>query len=90
VHHASSSAVGQQLRLALFAGLAELAGTRSLDIPWAGGSVGDLRRAIATARPAVAGLLDRSAVAIGGRYADDDVPVQAGADVAILPPVSGG
>ena len=41
-------------------------------------------------RPAVAGLLDRSAVAIGGRYADDDVPVPVGADVAILPPVSGG
>ena len=89
MYHASSSA-GGQLRLALFAGLAELAGTRSLDIPWAGGSVGDLRQAIAAARPAVAGLLDRSAVAIGGRYADDDVPVPVGADVAIRPPVSGG
>jgi molybdopterin converting factor small subunit len=89
VHHASSSA-GGQLRLALFAGLAELAGTRSLEIPWAGGSVGDLRQAIAAARPSVAGLLERSAVAIGGRYADDDVPVQAGADVAILPPVRRG
>ncbi len=89
MQHASSSGAGQ-LRLALFAGLAELAGTRSLEIPWAGGSVGDLRQAIADARPAVAGLLERSAVAIGGRYADDDVPVQAGADVAILPPVSGG
>jgi len=89
VQHASPSAAGR-LRLALFAGLAELAGTRSLEIPWDGGSVGDLRRAIVDARPAVAGLLDRSAVAIGGRYADDDVPVPAGADVAILPPVSGG
>jgi molybdopterin converting factor small subunit len=79
-----------QLRLALFAGLAELAGTRSLESPWAGGSVGDLRRAIEDARPAVAGLLERSAVAIGGRYADDDVPVPVGAEVAILPPVSGG
>ena len=89
MHHVSSSA-GGQLRLALFAGLAELAGTRSLDIPWAGGSVGDLRQAIAAARPAVAGLLERSAIAVGGRYADDDAPIQAGADVAILPPVSGG
>jgi molybdopterin converting factor small subunit len=89
VQHASPSAAGR-LRLALFAGLAELAGTRSLEIPWDGGSVGALRRAIVDARPAVAGLLDRSAVAIGGRYADDDVPVPAGADVAILPPVSGG
>ncbi len=89
MQHASPSAAGR-LRLALFAGLAELAGTRSLEIPWDGGSVGDLRRAIVDARPAVAGLLDRSAVAIGGRYADDDVPVPAGADVAILPPVSGG
>lgn len=89
MQHSSLHPAGQ-LRLALFAGLAELAGTRSLEIPWAGGSVADLRRAIADARPAVAGLLDRSAVAIGGRYADDDVPVPAGAEVAILPPVSGG
>lgn len=89
MQHASPSAAGR-LRLALFAGLAELAGTRSLEVPWAGGSVADLRRAIAGARPAVAGLLERSAVAIGGRYADDDAPVPAGAEVAILPPVSGG
>lgn len=89
MQHASPSSAGR-LRLALFAGLAELAGTRSLEIPWDGGSVGDLRRAIAAARPAVGGLLDRSAVAIGGRYADDDVTVPSGADVAILPPVSGG
>lgn len=89
MQQASSSDAGH-LRLALFAGLAELAGTRSLEIPWSGGSVGELRQAIAAARPAVAGLLDRSAVAIGGRYADDDASVPAGADVAILPPVSGG
>lgn len=89
MQHASPSAAGR-VRLALFAGLAELAGTRSLEIPWSGGSVGDLRQAVAAARPAVAGLLERSAIAIGGRYADDDVPVSAGADVAILPPVSGG
>lgn len=89
MQHSSFQSAGP-LRLALFAGLAELAGTRSLEISWDGGSVGDLRRAIADARPAVAGLLDRSAVAIGGRYADDETPVPVGAEVAILPPVSGG
>ena len=40
---------------------------------------------------ASAPLLARSAFAIGGRYvADDDAGVPAGADVAVIPPVSGG
>lgn len=78
------------LRVALFAGLADLAGCRSLEIPWRGGSVADLRVAIAATRPGIAGLLARSAVAIDDRYAGDGTPVPAAADVAIIPPVSGG
>lgn len=78
------------LRVSLFAGLAELAGCRSLEIPWPGGSVADLRVAVAAARPALAPLLARSAVAIDDRYAGDATPVPAAADVALIPPVSGG
>lgn len=78
------------LRVALFAGLVDLAGCRCLQIPWCGGSVADLRRALAEARPAMAPLLARSAVAVNDRYAGDGTPVPAAADVAIIPPVSGG
>lgn len=78
------------LRVALFAGLVELAGCRCLQIPWRGGSVADLRRALAEARPAMAPLLARSAVAVDDQYAGDGTRVPVAADVAVLPPVSGG
>jgi molybdopterin converting factor small subunit len=78
------------LRVALFAGMAEAAGTRFAEIRWAGGPVADLRTALGAAYPAIGPLLARSAVAIGGRYATEDAPVPPAADVAIIPPVSGG
>ena len=78
------------LRVALFAGMADAAGTRQAEIRWRGGTVADLRAALEAAYPAIGTLLARSAVAIGNRYAADDADVPAAADVAIIPPVSGG
>jgi len=78
------------LRVAMFAGMAEAAGTRVAEIDWRGGSVADLRADLAAAYPSIGPLLARSAVAIGNRYATDDAAVPAAADVAIIPPVSGG
>ncbi len=78
------------VEVALFAGMAAIAGTRRVSLPWQGGTVGDLRRVLAAACPDCAPLLDRSAVAVGGRYAGDGAPVAAGDDVAVIPPVSGG
>ncbi|MFM8291478.1 MAG: MoaD/ThiS family protein [Planctomycetia bacterium] len=81
---------GDTRRVALFAGMADAAGTRSAEIHWRGGSVADLRADLEAAYPAIGGLLARSAVAIGNRYATDDADVSPAADVAIIPPVSGG
>jgi len=53
----------QRVHVSLFAGMAEAAGRRSLDVAWRGGSVAELRRAVAEAVPAVALLVARSAVA---------------------------
>lgn len=78
------------LRVLLFAGLVEPAGGRMLDIAWSGGTVADLRRALAVERPGLEPLLSRSAIAVSGALAADGTQVEAGADVAILPPVSGG
>jgi molybdopterin converting factor small subunit len=78
------------LRVSVFAGMAEAAGCRRLEFEWPGGSVADLRDALAAACPAIEPLLARSAVAVAGRYAADDTAVSAGDDVAIIPPVSGG
>jgi molybdopterin converting factor small subunit len=40
--------------------------------------------------PALAALLERSALAIDGEFAADDQSIAANAEVALLPPVSGG
>lgn len=78
------------LRVTLFAGMADAAGTRHAELRWRGGSVADLRAALEAEYPAIGSLLARSAVAIGNRYATDEAAVPAAADVAIIPPVSGG
>ena len=78
------------LRVAVYAGMAELVGGRVLEISWSGGTVADLRAALAAAEPRIAPLLARSAVAIGTMYARDEADVPPRADVAIIPPVSGG
>lgn len=78
------------LRVSLFAGLAALAGTRRLDIRWAGGTVAELKAAVAAAVPAAAALVARSAVAVGDSYVANDAPLAVGAEAALIPPVSGG
>ncbi|MEI6366170.1 MAG: MoaD/ThiS family protein [Planctomycetota bacterium] len=92
--HASGQAMpppqSEILRITFFAGMAEAVGRRHLDMPWAGGSVEQLRAMLAAQCPVIAPLLARSAVALAGVYAADQTVVPAGADVAIIPPVSGG
>lgn len=90
MHAASPVSPPATLRVAVFAGMAELVGGRHVEIPWTGGTVADARRLLAARHPVVKPLLDRSAVAVGSRYVRDDVPLAVGDDVAIIPPVSGG
>ncbi|MCE9629765.1 MAG: MoaD/ThiS family protein [Planctomycetia bacterium] len=78
------------LRIAVFAGMAEIAGRRHIELPWDGGTVADARRLVRAAYPALTALLDRSAFAVGSRYVGDDAAIVVGDDVAMIPPVSGG
>ena len=78
------------MRVGLFAGMAEAAGCRHLDVPWTRGSVADLRAALEALQPSVGPLLARSAIAVSGRYLADAADVPAGSEVAVIPPVSGG
>ena len=84
------SAAGSPLAVILFAGMAEIVGARRLELPWEGGTVADLRRELEAGRPALGPLLARSAVCVAGRYAADNVTIAVGAEVALIPPVSGG
>lgn len=55
-----------------------------------GATVRDLRQTLATEYPRLARLLEHAALAINNDFADDSLPVPFNAEVALLPPVSGG
>jgi molybdopterin converting factor subunit 1 len=74
-----------------FARARDLAGAAAMTVELAdGATVGDLRRRLATDHPALANLLERSAFAVNDEFADNDLTFPPDAEVALLPPVSGG
>lgn len=79
------------MRVLLFARARELAGGDSVEVmlPPAA-TVADLRRCLADQCPRLAGLAARSAIAVNGAYAADALPMPTNAEVALVPPVSGG
>ncbi len=75
----------------LFAGARQAAGSGSIDLelPEAA-TIGELRRRLADEIPPLAGLLGQVMFAIDTEYATDSQEIPPGADVACIPPVSGG
>jgi molybdopterin synthase catalytic subunit len=85
-----SSIVPVRVSVRLFAGLRERAGTDRLDVELPeGAKVGDLLAAMA-ATPVGAIRPRECVVAVNREYAGADAPVNAGDEVALVPPVSGG
>lgn len=80
-----------KIQLRLFARAKELAQTDvlRLELP-ADATIGDLRRQVAEAYPHLKNLLERSALAVHDEFAEDTLVLSADAEVALLPPVSGG
>ena len=75
----------------LFARARDLAGAEQLavELP-ANAKVADLRRQLRMQVPALAFLLDRSALAVAGEFADENQLLAVDSEIALLPPVSGG
>jgi molybdopterin synthase catalytic subunit len=73
-----------------FAVAREAAGTDSETLPAAPASVAALREVLATRHPALARVLPRCRLALDQEFARDEDPVPDGAEVAVIPPVSGG
>jgi molybdopterin converting factor small subunit len=75
----------------VFALARQLAGQESLvvDLP-PGATVADLRRAMAEQYPTLADLVAHALFAVNAQYAADVTPIPAAADLACIPPVSGG
>jgi molybdopterin converting factor small subunit len=88
------------VRIRLFARARDLAGCDTLELAlatpvgaWSGDhapTVRDVRRELAVVCPALGAILERSALAVNEEWADDQTSVPPGAEVAVLPPVSGG
>jgi sulfur-carrier protein len=75
----------------LFAAMRDLTGddTASVDLP-DGATVGDLRRELGKLLPLARTLLMRSGIAVNHDVVDNDRPLRATDEVAVIPPVSGG
>jgi molybdopterin converting factor subunit 1 len=75
----------------LFARAKDLAGTDAVTVvlpPRA--TVAELRNRIALDYPALARLLERSALAVDEEFAQDAMELKGNHEIALLPPVSGG
>jgi molybdopterin converting factor subunit 1 len=79
-----------EVAVRLFGQHRELAGESVISVEFnAGGTVADLRKALA-AHPVLGAALDGSAVALNRTYQTDDALVREGDEVAVIPPVAGG
>lgn len=79
------------ISIRLFARARDLAGSDVLNVELAeGATIAELRRRLAADYPALASLLQRSALAVANDFADDSRILSANDEVAVLPPVSGG
>lgn len=80
-----------QVTVLLFGPLREAAGAKTLEMRLPeGATVADLHARLAERFPAVEGLGDRLRIAVGRELAEPTAPLGEGAEVALLPPVSGG
>ena len=80
-----------KIRLLAFASAADALGTAELALELPDGSgIADLRARLDRDHPQLAPLWSRLAVAVDGRIVPPETLLQEGAEVALLPPVSGG
>ena len=80
-----------KIRLLAFATAADVLGTGETDLEIPDGSrISDLRARLDHDHPGMVPLWPRLAVALDGRIVPPDTPLEDGAEVALLPPVSGG
>lgn len=83
------------IRLLAFASASEALGSPELDFTLSPSTrdrptVADLKADLTTRYPQVAALWDRLAVSVDGQIVSDTEFLSEGAEVALLPPVSGG
>jgi molybdopterin converting factor subunit 1 len=79
------------IAIRLFAMLREAAGTDTITVEVAPGiSAGDLLAVIADRHPVLADFLPSCRVAVGCSFVKEGQPIDTSAEIALIPPVSGG
>jgi len=80
-----------KVRVRLFAVAKQVAGRESveLDLP-EGATIAQLREQLGVQVPPLSGIVAQMMFAIDVQYANDQTRIPPGADVACIPPVSGG
>ncbi len=80
-----------RIKLLFFATLRDLAGTKSMemDVP-SGITVSGLKEKISNDYPNLRQAMETVLISINREYAFDEAPVPENAEVAMVPPVSGG
>jgi molybdopterin synthase catalytic subunit/molybdopterin synthase sulfur carrier subunit len=79
------------VRVRLFAVARQAAGEEAVELALPeGATVADIRRQLAAHVPLLSAMLPRMLIAVNAQYAGDETIVPANADVACIPPVSGG
>jgi molybdopterin converting factor subunit 1 len=79
------------VQLRLFAVARDLAGRERLDVELPeGATIRDLRQALVNVEPALARLASHLMFAVNAEYAGEGTPIPSNAEVACIPPVSGG
>ena len=80
-----------KLDVRLFAAARQTAGRDSIDVELPEGTtIGRLRNQLAAEFPQLAGLVQQAMFSIDAEYAADTEEIHPDADVACIPPVSGG
>jgi molybdopterin converting factor small subunit len=79
------------LTILLFAGLKEVAGRSSFEIPFREGlTVCGLRTLLKGLYPTTQSLLERSKIAVNDHFVEETTFLKVNDELAIIPPVSGG
>jgi molybdopterin converting factor subunit 1 len=87
----TGSGMAQVVTVRLFARARDLAGAPAVTVRLSdSATAGELRRRLAEDYPPLRAIIERSALAVNDEFAADDLPLPARAEIALLPPVSGG
>ncbi len=79
------------IRIKLFAIARQRLGRDEVEVALSGSAtVADLRRALAEQYPPIADVLPHIRIAVNSSYAGDSTVIPAAAELALIPPVSGG